>query len=80
LIIDKIRINKKMKHKLCATTDEDYLCINRWHNENDDEQFGNMVDSTGALIFCDKGLRKHVFYMNIFRERRGIFESSRRTL
>ena len=26
-----------MKHKLCATIDEDYLCINRWHNENDDK-------------------------------------------
>ena len=49
--------------------------VAKWHNE----QFGNMVDSTGALIFCDKGLRKFVFYMNTFRERRGVFESSRRT-
>lgn len=47
----------------------------KWHNE----QFGNMVDSTGAKIFCDKSLRKFVFYMNTFREKRGVFESSRRT-
>jgi hypothetical protein len=37
LIIDKIRIDKKMKHRLCATIDQDNLCINRWHNENDDK-------------------------------------------
>ena len=26
-----------MKHRLCATIDEDYLCINRWRIEYDDK-------------------------------------------
>ena len=37
MIIDKIRVDKKMKHKLCATIDQDNLYGNGWHNENDDE-------------------------------------------
>jgi len=48
--------------------------VAKWHNE----QFRSIVDSTGALILCDKGLRNFVFYMNTFRENRQIFESSRR--
>jgi hypothetical protein len=44
LIIDKIRIDKKMKHKLCAPIDEDNLCGNRWHNENGDENDTGLED------------------------------------
>jgi hypothetical protein len=47
--------------------------VAKWHNE----QFRSMVDSTSALILCDKGLRDFVFYMNTFRENRQVFESSR---
>ena len=48
--------------------------VAKWHNE----QFRSIVDSTSSLILCDKGLRNFVFYMNTFRENRGVFESSRR--
>ncbi len=47
--------------------------VAKWHNE----QFRKIVESTGSLILCDKGLRNFVFYMNTFRERRQVFESNR---
>ena len=48
--------------------------IAKWHNE----QFRKIVESTGTLILADKGLRNFLLYMNSFRERREIFESSRK--
>jgi hypothetical protein len=48
--------------------------IAKWHNE----QFRKIVESTGTLILADKGLRDFLLYMNSFRERREIFESSRK--
>ena len=33
-----------MKHKLFATIDQDNLCGNRWHNENDDENDTSLED------------------------------------
>ena len=48
--------------------------VAKWHNE----QFRNIVDSTSTLILSDKSLRNFLFYMNTFRERREILESSRR--
>ena len=33
-----------MKHKLCATIDEDNLCGNGWHNENDDKNDTRLED------------------------------------
>jgi hypothetical protein len=47
--------------------------VAKWHNE----QFRKIVESTGSLILCDKGLRNFVFYMNTFRERRQALESNR---
>ena len=49
--------------------------VAKWHNE----QFRSIVNSTSTLISCDKGLRDFVLYMHTFRERREIFESSRRS-
>lgn len=48
--------------------------IAKWHNE----QFRKIVESTDTLILSDKGLRNFLLYMNSFRERREIFESSRK--
>jgi len=48
--------------------------IAKWHNE----QFRKIVESTGTWILSDKGLRNFLLYMNSFRERREIFESSRK--
>ena len=45
--------------------------VAKWHNE----EFRKIVDSTGTIILCDKGLRNFVFYMNSFREKRHEFES-----
>ncbi|MGI0033249.1 MAG: hypothetical protein ACRD97_08270 [Nitrososphaeraceae archaeon] len=47
--------------------------VAKWHNE----EFRKIVDSTGAIILCDKGLRNFVFYMNSFREKRREFETNR---
>ena len=33
-----------MKHKLLATIDQDNLCGNRWHNENDDKNDTRLED------------------------------------
>jgi hypothetical protein len=48
--------------------------VAKWHNE----QFRNIVDSTGHLMSCSKSLKNFVYYMNTFRERRESFESNRR--
>ncbi|MGE5633999.1 MAG: hypothetical protein ACM3VV_02090, partial [Deltaproteobacteria bacterium] len=48
--------------------------IAKWHNE----QFRNIVDSTGHLMSCNRNLKNFVYYMNTFRERRESFESNRR--
>ena len=50
--------------------------VAKWHNE----QFRKIVDSTGSMIICDKGLRNYVFYMNSFREKRQGFESNRKII
>ena len=33
-----------MKHKLCSTLDQNNLCGNGWHNENDDENDTRLED------------------------------------
>jgi len=48
--------------------------IAKWHNE----EFRKIVDSTAAVILCDKGLRNFVYFMNSFREKRQEFENNRR--
>ena len=48
--------------------------VAKWHNE----EFRNIVDSTGHLISCNKNLKNFVYYMNTFREKRQVFESNRR--
>jgi len=48
--------------------------VAKWHCE----EFRKIVDSTGSMIMCDKGLRNYVFYMNSFRERRESFETARK--
>jgi hypothetical protein len=48
--------------------------VAKWHNE----QFRKIVNSTGSMIISDKGLRKYVFYMNSFREKREAFETNRK--
>lgn len=48
--------------------------VAKWHNE----EFRNIVDSTGHLISCNKNLKNFVYYMNTFREKRQAFESNRR--
>lgn len=49
--------------------------VAKWHCE----EFRKIVDSTGSMIMCDKGLRNYVFYMNSFREKRDTFERARKT-
>lgn len=49
--------------------------VAKWHNE----EFRNIVDSTGHIISCNKNLKNFVYYMNTFREKRQAFESNRRS-
>ena len=60
MIIDNIRIDKKNETQIMRYNRWDYLCINRWHNENDDKNnigLGDKKDQTernsshkGALL------------------------------
>jgi hypothetical protein len=48
--------------------------VAKWHNN----EIRRIIDSTGMWISNSKDLRRFVFYMSTFRERRSEFESSRR--
>jgi hypothetical protein len=48
--------------------------VAKWHNS----EIRRIIDSTGVWIANNRDLRKFVFYMSTFRERRGGLEQSRR--